>query len=62
MILLVGQNYGVPAILSCLWLEGSLERFYAQYSRDMKGLHNLITQFSVPGGFPRFVLLSHALS
>jgi xylulose-5-phosphate/fructose-6-phosphate phosphoketolase len=57
MICLIGANYGVPAILSCLWLERSLERFYPQYSRDRKGLHNLITGFSVPGGFPRSVLL-----
>ncbi|KIW48901.1 uncharacterized protein PV06_01460 [Exophiala oligosperma] len=55
MICLLGANYGVPAILSCLWLERSLERFYPQYSRDRKGLHNLITGFSVPGGFPSHI-------
>ncbi|EHY55943.1 putative phosphoketolase [Exophiala dermatitidis] len=53
MICLIGPNEGVPAILSCLWLEGSLERFYPQYSRDRKGLYNLITGFGVAGGFPR---------
>ncbi|EXJ81987.1 hypothetical protein A1O1_08055 [Capronia coronata CBS 617.96] len=53
MICLIGPNEGVPAVLSCLWLEGSLERFYPQYSRDRKGLHNLISGFGVPGGFPR---------
>lgn len=57
MICLIGPNEGVPAILSCLWLEGSLERFYPQYSRDRKGLYNLITGFGVAGGFPRFETL-----
>ncbi|KIX06181.1 uncharacterized protein Z518_04155 [Rhinocladiella mackenziei CBS 650.93] len=55
MICLIGANYGVPAVLSCLWLEQSLERFYPQYSRDRTGLHNLITGFSVPGGFPSHI-------
>ncbi|EXJ53308.1 uncharacterized protein A1O5_13455 [Cladophialophora psammophila CBS 110553] len=55
VILLVGPNYAVPAILACLWLERSLERFYPRYSRDKKGLYNLVTSFSVPGGFPSHV-------
>ncbi len=54
MIYVVGPGHGAPAILACLWIEGSLEKFYPQrYTRNEKGLRNLITGFSVPGGFPR---------
>lgn len=49
----VGPGHGAPALLASLWLEGSLATFLPRYSRDKKGLHNLITSFSVPGGFPR---------
>ncbi|EXJ77503.1 hypothetical protein A1O3_09729 [Capronia epimyces CBS 606.96] len=52
IICLMGPKEGMPAVLACLWLEGSLERFYPQYSRDREGLENLITGFGVPGGFP----------
>ncbi|KAK3067418.1 hypothetical protein LTS18_001132, partial [Coniosporium uncinatum] len=55
MIYVVGPGHGAPALLATLWLEGSLERFYPQYSRDKKGLHNLITKFSVTGGFPSHI-------
>ncbi|KAF1983075.1 putative phosphoketolase [Aulographum hederae CBS 113979] len=55
MIYVVGPGHGAPALLASLWLEGSLEKFYPQYSRDKKGLHNLITKFSVPGGFPSHI-------
>ena len=55
MIFVVGPGHGAPAILANLWLEGSLERFYPQYSRDAKGLHNLITSFSTTGGLPSHI-------
>ena len=32
-----------------------MERFYPQYTRDRKGLHNLITRFSTPGGLPSHI-------
>lgn len=51
----VGPGHGAPAILACLWLEGSLGTFLPKYTRDRQGLRNLITSFSVPGGFPRCV-------
>ena len=54
-IYVVGPGHGAPAILASLWLEGSLERFYPQYSRNKAGLHNLITKFSTPSGFPSHV-------
>ena len=52
-IYVVGPGHGAPAILASLWLEGSLGKFYPQYSRNMQGLHNLITKFSTPNGLPR---------
>jgi xylulose-5-phosphate/fructose-6-phosphate phosphoketolase len=54
-IYVVGPGHGAPAILASLWLEGSLERFYPQYTLDKKGLHNLITGFSTPKGFPSHI-------
>jgi xylulose-5-phosphate/fructose-6-phosphate phosphoketolase len=53
LIYLIGPGHGAPAVLACLWLERSLEKFYPDYARNKMGLHNLITRFSVPGGFPR---------
>lgn len=56
MLYVIGPGHGAPAALAALWLEGSLERFYpGEYDRDEQGLRNLITRFSVPGGFPRYV-------
>ncbi|KAF2191538.1 D-xylulose 5-phosphate/D-fructose 6-phosphate phosphoketolase, partial [Zopfia rhizophila CBS 207.26] len=55
MIYVVGPGHGAPAILASLWLEGSMERFYPEFSRDKKGLHNLITKFSVTGGPPSHI-------
>ncbi|KAJ6630943.1 XFP N-terminal domain-containing protein [Mycena sp. CBHHK59/15] len=51
----VGPGHGAPAILSCLWLEDSLGTFYPENTRDYKGLHKLISSFSVPGGFPSHI-------
>ena len=55
IIFVVGPGHGAPAILSSLWLEGSLERFYPEYTRNRQGLHNLITKFSTPSGFPSHI-------
>lgn len=57
MLYIVGPGHGAPAILACLWLEKSLGTFWPDYARNKKGLANLISGFSVPGGFPRFVPL-----
>jgi len=51
----VGPGHGAPAALACLWLEDSLGAFRPAYSRDYAGLRNLITGFSVPGGFPSHI-------
>ncbi|CRK44197.1 hypothetical protein BN1723_000883 [Verticillium longisporum] len=56
MIYVIGPGHGAPAALASLWLEGSLERFYPeQYPVNKKGLSNLISGFSVPGGFPSHI-------
>ncbi|KLU90279.1 hypothetical protein MAPG_09243, partial [Magnaporthiopsis poae ATCC 64411] len=56
MIQVIGPGHGAPAALAALWLEGSLEKFYPnEYPRNAQGLHNLITRFSVPGGFPSHI-------
>ena len=55
LLFVVGPGHGAPAILASLWLEGSLAKFYPQYSCDKKGLHNLITRFSTPSGFPSHI-------
>ncbi|KAG6832793.1 hypothetical protein H0H92_009411 [Tricholoma furcatifolium] len=51
----VGPGHGAPAILSCLWLEDTLGTFMPEYTRDHAGLKNLISRFSVPGGFPSHI-------
>jgi xylulose-5-phosphate/fructose-6-phosphate phosphoketolase len=55
MIYVVGPGHGAPSILANLWIEGSLEKFYPQYSRDAKGLTKLISGFSTTGGFPSHI-------
>ncbi|KAJ6093236.1 hypothetical protein N7486_008525 [Penicillium sp. IBT 16267x] len=55
MLYVVGPGHGAPGILAALWLEGSLEKFYPQYSRDGQGLHNLISTFSTTAGFPSHI-------
>lgn len=53
ILYVVGPGHGAPAILASLWIEGSLERFYPQYSRNTEGLTRLVSEFSTTGGFPR---------
>ncbi|EKJ78242.1 hypothetical protein NXS19_011453 [Fusarium pseudograminearum] len=56
MIFVIGPGHGAPGALASLWLEGSLERFFPQkYGVNKDGLRNLITGFSVPGGFPSHI-------
>lgn len=53
LLYVVGPGHGAPAILAALWLEGSLEKFYPEYSRDNKGLRQLVSTFSTTAGLPR---------
>ncbi|KAI0346138.1 D-xylulose 5-phosphate/D-fructose 6-phosphate phosphoketolase [Trametopsis cervina] len=55
ILYVVGPGHGAPAILACLWLENSLAAFWPRNTRDAHGLHNLITTFSAPGGFPSHI-------
>ncbi|KAK1833045.1 putative phosphoketolase [Podospora conica] len=56
LIQVIGPGHGAPAALATLWLEGSLQRFYPdEYPVSRDGLFNLITRFSVPGGFPSHI-------
>ncbi|KAF9649474.1 D-xylulose 5-phosphate/D-fructose 6-phosphate phosphoketolase [Thelephora ganbajun] len=55
MIFVVGPGHGAPAILATLWIEGSLAKFFPQYSLDRAGLENLIAGFSTPSGFPSHI-------
>jgi len=48
-------GHGAPAILATLWMEGSLAKFFPQYSLDKSGLKNLIAGFSTPSGFPSHI-------
>ncbi len=52
ILLVTGPGHGAPANLANLFLEGSLEAFYPEYSRDLQGIYKLIRSFSIPGGFP----------
>ncbi|KAL4991356.1 XFP N-terminal domain-containing protein [Aspergillus falconensis] len=55
MLYVVGPGHGAPALLASLWLEGSLGKFYSQYSKDKEGLHNLISTFSTSAGLPSHI-------
>jgi xylulose-5-phosphate/fructose-6-phosphate phosphoketolase len=52
VLLITGPGHGAPANLANLYLEGTLEEFYPDLSRDRVGLQKLIRSFSWPGGFP----------
>ena len=55
VLYVVGPGHGAPSILANLWMEGSLSKFYPECGRDTKGLTDLITGFSVTGGFPSHI-------
>lgn len=52
MFLITGPGHGAPANLANLYLERTLQEFYPKLTLDHAGLHELIKQFSWPGGFP----------
>jgi len=52
MFLVTGPGHGAPANLANLYLEGSLQDYYDDLSFDEAGVHQLVKQFSWPGGFP----------
>ena len=52
MLQVVGVGHGAPAVLSCLYLEGSLGEVYPQYRHGADGLQRFVRAFSWPEGFP----------
>ncbi|MCL5736451.1 MAG: phosphoketolase family protein [Actinobacteria bacterium] len=55
MIYVCGPGHGGPAMVANVYLEGTYSEFYANVSRDEKGLQRLFKQFSFPGGIPSHV-------
>nr|ODO02235.1 phosphoketolase [Cryptococcus depauperatus CBS 7855] len=54
-IFLTGPGHGAPALLSTLFMEGAITRFYPEYPMSREGLEYFIRSFSSPGGFPSHV-------
>ncbi len=46
----IGTGHAGPSLLSCAFLEGTLSRYYPEYSQDETGLINLCRSFGAPGG------------
>ncbi|KAK4334960.1 hypothetical protein RTBOTA2_003703 [Rhodotorula toruloides] len=55
MIFVTGPGHGAPAILSPLYIEGAISKFYPQYPLNEQGLEKFVKYFSWPGGFPSHV-------
>jgi xylulose-5-phosphate/fructose-6-phosphate phosphoketolase len=52
MFLVTGPGHGAPANLANLYMEGSLQKYYPQFSYDYLGLERFVRAFSWPDGFP----------
>src|SRR5688572_25208446 len=52
VLLITGPGHGAAANLANLYLEGTLEEFYPELTRDRAGLTRFVRAFSWPGGFP----------
>lgn len=55
MLFVTGPGHGAPAILSPLYIEGAITKFYPQYGLNEEGLEKFVKYFSWPGGFPSHV-------
>lgn len=55
MLYITGPGHGAPGILSTLFIEGTMTRFYSQYPLSKDGIGKFIKAFSWPGGFPSHV-------
>jgi xylulose-5-phosphate/fructose-6-phosphate phosphoketolase len=55
VIYLAGPGHGGPALLACVYLEGTYSEIYPDVGRDAAGLRTLFRQFSTPGGVPSHV-------
>ncbi len=52
ILLVVGPGHGAPAILSNLYLEGTLTEYYSDLDFTVEGLRRFVRQFSTPDGMP----------
>src|SRR5688572_6974926 len=52
VLLVTGPGHGAPANLANLYLEGTLAEFYPELTQTKDGVAGLVSQFSMPGGFP----------
>ncbi|CDZ79984.1 Xylulose-5-phosphate phosphoketolase [Candidatus Rubidus massiliensis] len=52
MFLVTGPGHGAAANIANIYLEGTLQEYYPQFTFDTQGLKKLIRAFSWPGGFP----------
>jgi xylulose-5-phosphate/fructose-6-phosphate phosphoketolase len=51
LMLITGPGHGAPAVISGLYLEQTLEKFYPEATLDLNGFGHVCKQFSWPGGF-----------
>lgn len=49
-IYVVGPGHGAPGYIAPLYIEGTLTKFYPQFSQNEAGLRELFRSFSFPGG------------
>ncbi len=54
-LFVTGPGHGAPAILSQLWAEGAITKFYQEYNQTKEGLEKFVKAFSWPGGFPSHI-------
>ena len=52
IMLIAGPGHGYPALLANLYVEGTLGKFYPEYTYSKDAFGKLIKNFSWPGGFP----------
>lgn len=52
VLLVTGPGHGAVANLANLYLEGTLQEFYPELTRDRAGLFRFVRRFSWPDGFP----------
>lgn len=56
ILFVTGPGHGAPAILANLFAEGTLDKFYKKYPVNLKGMGNIIKDFSWPHSpFPSHV-------
>ncbi|KAE8234283.1 hypothetical protein CF326_g675 [Tilletia indica] len=48
-LFVTGPGHGAPGVLGCLYLEGSISRFYQDEELTAAGVHNFVKKFSWPG-------------